>query len=389
MKAAPSVAATAALLLCVLGGAGAVRAQTWTAAAQGGRLSYDGGATNSASAGVLLSVGREDPGGWLGISAGIPLEQGDALWGGAGLGRRLAVRPGPVLLGLDVAGSGFAEQQQVQVTDAAGGVRLPGPPRPTTTTTRTVHGWALAGQALPVLGITLGPARLEARYGVSGFHADLDAAVRTRNVRMGDAALVLVPAQTLVLGAVARRYAAPDGASTYAGASAGMVVSRLTLRGTVGTWLAGPGTGVPWSARASLALGDHAGLLLSAARDTYDPLYAVPSHTSWGIGLTYRLGGADAPPEPVPAAYRHGTALITLPLRDSREAPRIAGDFNHWKPAPMVREGGHWAYRVAIPPGVYHYAFVNADGTWFVPDSVPGRTDDGMGGEVAVLVVRE
>ena len=29
---------------------------------------------------------------------------------------------------------------------------------------------------------------------------------------------------------------------------------------------------------------------------------------------------------------------------------------------------------------MYHYAFVAEDGTWFVPESVPGRQDDGMGG---------
>ena len=54
----------------------------------------------------------------------------------------------------------------------------------------------------------------------------------------------------------------------------------------------------------------------------------------------------------------------------------------------MEREGDHWVYRVAVAPGVYNYAFVGADGTWFVPESVPGRKDDGMGGFVAVVVVR-
>jgi hypothetical protein len=54
----------------------------------------------------------------------------------------------------------------------------------------------------------------------------------------------------------------------------------------------------------------------------------------------------------------------------------------------MQREGDHWTYTVAVPRGVYNYAFVDADGTWFVPKGVPGRKDDGMGGQVAVLVVR-
>jgi hypothetical protein len=54
---------------------------------------------------------------------------------------------------------------------------------------------------------------------------------------------------------------------------------------------------------------------------------------------------------------------------------------------PMQRDGSRWTYAAQLAPGVYHYAFVAEDGTWFVPESVPGRQDDGMGGHVAVLVV--
>ena len=68
--------------------------------------------------------------------------------------------------------------------------------------------------------------------------------------------------------------------------------------------------------------------------------------------------------------------------------PSVGGDFNQWKPAPMRREGKYWSYTVAASPGVYNYAFVTADGDWFVPEDVPGRRDDGMGGKVAVLVVK-
>jgi hypothetical protein len=53
----------------------------------------------------------------------------------------------------------------------------------------------------------------------------------------------------------------------------------------------------------------------------------------------------------------------------------------------MQREGSHWTYALRLDPGVYHYAFVAEDGTWFVPESQPGRQADGMGGHVAVLVV--
>ncbi len=375
----------AATLLALLAAAGGARAQRWSVSARAGRMTYDGAAATGASAGLLLGAGYTDRAGWLDLSAGIPLAQGDALWGGGGVGRRLALRPGPLILGIDLAGSGFVEQQRV--TETTTPFPLPGPRR-ATTSDRTVHGWALAGEALPVAGVAFGPARLEARYGLSRFHAALDSTDRSRNVRLGDAALVLTPVPTVLLRAEARRYDAAEGVSAYGGAAAAVALSRLTLRGSVGSWLSGPGSGVPWSVGAELALSDRAGVIASAARDTWDPLYGIPAHTSWGIGLSYRLGAPDTPPAPVPAAYRNGTALIALPVDDSPERPRIAGDFNHWKPAPMQRDGGRWIYRVPIPPGVYHYAFVHADGTWFVPASVPGRTDDGMGGEVAVLVVR-
>jgi hypothetical protein len=91
---------------------------------------------------------------------------------------------------------------------------------------------------------------------------------------------------------------------------------------------------------------------------------------------------------PVPAAYVNGRATIRLPASATSTRPSIAGDFNSWTPAPMEREGDQWTYTVALARGVYNYAFVAADGTWFVPDGVPGRKDDGMGGHVAVLVVR-
>ncbi|MGH9346917.1 MAG: hypothetical protein ACRD26_06570 [Vicinamibacterales bacterium] len=68
-------------------------------------------------------------------------------------------------------------------------------------------------------------------------------------------------------------------------------------------------------------------------------------------------------------------------------AVSIAGDFNNWRPVPMQREGNAWMIRLPLAAGVYHYAFRSETGTWFVPATAAGRRDDGMGGEVAVLVV--
>ena len=79
---------------------------------------------------------------------------------------------------------------------------------------------------------------------------------------------------------------------------------------------------------------------------------------------------------------------VRLPATDAPAGGvSIAGDFNGWQPAEMQREGGEWIIRLALAPGVYHYAFRSVNGDWFVPPSAPGRRDDGMGGHVAVLVV--
>ena len=100
------------------------------------------------------------------------------------------------------------------------------------------------------------------------------------------------------------------------------------------------------------------------------------------------LGGRALPAAPVPARYTGGRATIQLPVASSRTAPGVAGDFNGWKAQPMQRSGKYWTLTIAMPPGVYNYAFVDARGECFVPEKHPGRKDDGMGGHVAVLVVQ-
>jgi hypothetical protein len=142
-----------------------------------------------------------------------------------------------------------------------------------------------------------------------------------------------------------------------------------------------------WSAGAGAAVGPGIELQLGARGNAFDPLYLSASRTSvWG-GLNLRLGGSRAFAAPVATRARDGRATIALPARAARGAPSIAGDFTGWKPVPMQRDGSRWTYATELAPGVYHYAFVAEDGTWFVPDGVPGRQDDGMGGQVAVLVV--
>ena len=105
------------------------------------------------------------------------------------------------------------------------------------------------------------------------------------------------------------------------------------------------------------------------------------------MGVSYLVSGGRVVSAPIPARYENGRALIRVPASEVAGAPLIAGDFNDWKPQPMVAAGDAWEFTVALAPGVYHYAFVNERGEWFVPESTPGRRSDDMGGHVAVLIV--
>jgi hypothetical protein len=134
-------------------------------------------------------------------------------------------------------------------------------------------------------------------------------------------------------------------------------------------------------------LGAWTTLWANVRQESPDPLYWNATRRTWSVGLTRSLGRL-APVTPLIHRPDSGGVLIRVPAGEVQgEGLFIAGDFNQWQPAPMHREGDAWVIRLPIAPGVYNYAFRSAKGDWFVPASVAGRRDDGMGGQVAVLVV--
>jgi hypothetical protein len=100
------------------------------------------------------------------------------------------------------------------------------------------------------------------------------------------------------------------------------------------------------------------------------------------VALALRL----AAPAPAPAGGAPVLAQLRLAAPDAR-AVFVAGDFNGWRPetTPLRRgDGGTWSVRVPLAPGRrYQYVFV-VDGRW-VPDPAAPATDDGFGGQNAVL----
>jgi hypothetical protein len=359
-------------------------AQDWRASAQAGRIRS--GLDPAPSESFALGLQYDDPTTGLRLTGGVPMRSNDALRGGASAWKRLAASHRGFLAGLDLAGSAFLTVDRAEQANAP----LPGPFDPPSPVPVDRSGHAFAGQAMPVLGYEGSGFQLHARGGMSRYAATFGGQRSDRTVRLADVQLTVTPASSFAVVPVVRHVRASDeAASVFTGISALTASTLGSLHASVGQWTGGRSGGTPWSVGGRLSLHPRVSLDGGVRRDTYDPVYLQPAQTSWSIGMSVLVSGRARPiTPPVPAAYVNGRATIRLPVSAASIRPSIAGDFNAWKPLPMEREGDHWAYTVAVPRGVYNYAFVGADGTWFVPESVPGRKDDGMGGHVAVLVVR-
>lgn len=359
--------------------------QGWSLEARAGQLDF-GIADDIAPAATSLglTLGHEARDGWLRLSTGVPLGEEDPVWGAADIGQRVSTETGPLTLGMDLSAQGFLQRYRQGLSEGPGGPLGP------VIEGEESWGSGLAVQALPLASVDVGPATLRGRAGVSWYRSALADRSATRTVGLGDMRLSVRTARWLTVAAEGRHYETEEGGFTFGGVAAVLGTPGISLWGSVGHWFAIDSLdAVPWSAGARVALAERLDLTLDAREDALDPVYASAPRRAWGVGLRLRLGPDDTPRPPVPAEYRGGRATITLPTAESTEEPRIAGDFNDWTPAPMRRDGNRWSYTTALEPGVYEYAFVAPDGTWFVPESVPGRVEDGMGGHVARLVVEE
>lgn len=371
------------------------QAQEWTAEAQAGRFHYFDGRAHAVSSNLGLGIRRDARRSQLVLSAAVPLASGDPFSGYAGVWRRLALGEGAFFGGVDLSGHGFLHRDRQNIDSSSpprwplGLLRLLGGDRGESNAPASSSTYGLGGEALAVAGIALPRTRAEARYGVSrtytAFEGDGDL---DRALRVSDVQLAVKPTGGLTVRAQVQRFDAEEDRYNRAGVTAQLEGSPASVWASAGHWFSPGSTGTPWAAGASLNLHDRVSLNVSGRRDTFDPVYLAGPRTSWTIGLAYRFGAAPRPAEPVPASYVDGRATILLPIDEVEDRPLVAGDFNDWQPEPMVRDGKQWSYTVSIAPGAYHYAFVSAEGKWFVPESVPGRKDDGMGGDVAVLIVR-
>lgn len=74
------------------------------------------------------------------------------------------------------------------------------------------------------------------------------------------------------------------------------------------------------------------------------------------------------------------------PLSGNVNEVCLAGDFNDWKPAPMVKRETGFHATVKLDPGVYQYKFI-VDGQWQVDPCAKGNAINDFGTANSVLLV--
>ena len=343
------------------------RAQGWSADVAAGRLVYHAASVDLGTntlMGTLRFDARRDA--WVYGTAAAPMDENGTFWTAGGTGGRVMLplsTGNRVSVGADVGGHGFVFNDRVADLTGTGG----------------------AVEALPFARVNVGASFVEGRAGWLGqtlaFGGVRDSrGVFETGVRAGYGG-------ALRLEGNARFVHASEGTYPFVGATVAYRTSRLDVWGHTGKWRATNLDDAVWALGTGVALGPRTSVWGSVRQEASDPLYWNTPRRTWSIGLTQRLGRIAALPAPV-SVTPAGTVVITLAASDAPNgAVRVAGDFNNWQSIPMVRDRDTWVLRLPLSPGVYHYTFQSATGEWFVPESAPGRRDDGFGGSVAVLVV--
>jgi hypothetical protein len=355
-----------ALVLAALAG-GPAHAQGWSVDVAAGGSRHEAVTavveTNSAIVGL-----RYQGVPWLYLSLGAPLDGTGQSWAAAGAGRRLSARAAPRLaVGADLAAHGYGYQDRVLEASGTGATL----------------------EALPFLAVSGLRTRLETYSGVRYHATRFDGVSADRSVHDSGARLHLAPAHRLALTAEGRYVRADGTAHPYLGAGAEVALGPGMLWALAGRWLDEVEPTPVWGVGAAAGLGNGLQLRLSLDQDGRDPLYRNAPRRRWSVGLSRPLGQPPVFPPTAPpvAVAEDGQVTIVLPLAEAAEPPALAGDFTGWEPVEMTLHRGHWTVTLPVGPGVHRYAFRRADGTWFVPEGMPGRTDDGFGGVSAVLVV--
>ncbi|HSW38531.1 MAG TPA: glycogen-binding domain-containing protein, partial [Acidobacteriota bacterium] len=338
------------------------RAQTWNLDAYAGQARYSLAPFSVNSNAGVLGIRHNNDRRIFQTAFGFPLTGTDLTWGIVGFDDRLAVRRGGFLAGADISVLAHAQRDPVAQSTGRG----------------------LSAEFLPVIGQSVGAVSLEVRGGPRWHGSRFGETTWTRMIWAGDFRGGFRVAERVRLEGTVRHDRNGDKeAYTKAGFSAVAMLGQAVIHGSLGKWIDVPGDNkreLEWGASVAVPISSRIWIFTAAQREGLNPLLLSEPRTSWGAGVTFRIGGARMPPIAGPEISSEGNVVIRISVRDATSPPSIAGDFTGWNPVPMERYGNEWRHSVDLPAGVYRYAFRTADGAWFVPESIPGRTDDGMGG---------
>jgi hypothetical protein len=360
-----------------------------------GRYRYENSPVGGTSGSALVALRYLRRASGLSALAGVPLTSGDAPWGDISGVLRLAAAGHSLEWGLRLSGQAFAQGTHGD-TSVASLPTLPGAARDIPLSRRGVlgggvepslGGWGASAQITPLVAYATRSFSIEGRGGIAGFHSSFEDQAFDRLLRVAYLRVSHALSPALVLSAEGRTQWAREATYPYLGATAFLTSGSIEAWASLGTWFASGVETTPWALGARARVRDRLSVTGTVRRDAFDALFETPARTSWSFGVSVALARPSAVVAPVPQRYDDGVATIGLPAADVNGSVLIAGDFNDWKPQPMKLDRGSWTLQIALPPGVYYYAFVDGDGSWFVPQSVAGRKPDGFGGYVAVLVV--
>lgn len=351
----------------------ALPAQQWSASVDAGRATFEVGARDIETSNFVVGVQYAAPALWFGASISPAISGDDPLWGGLWAAASPALARGPWTAALDVGGQVYGQDDPTELSSGVGA----------------------GAEALPRVSYRVDPVWEIAASGggqvyYSGFGSEGTEFTRTIGVLEG--AVMATPREAPVeIRTFVRHLFAEEAGYTFLGVRGFGVRDRAMAWAGVGTWLSDFIDTTPWDAGAAVRVLDRVWARASVARESFDPLYLSDARTTWSVGASLTL---DERPPPaaiadVPVAVRSSATPVELRLpRDAAPGPlSVAGDFSGWEPREMRLEDEEWVYRTPLGPGVYHYAFVDSRGEWFVPEGTPGRTPDGMGGWVGVLIV--
>lgn len=302
--------------------------------------------------------------GGVSLGGGAPLGASGLRWGSATAWLDLPISA----LRSGLLGGAQAFGYQDDVLDASGG--------------------AVAADLQAYRDLDAGPVRVRLRAGGrAGFLDGEQASLGRALGRAGaDATVVTGP---LIVRASTDVWSAPEGVYPEVSVTGYATREAVTVYGRLSRWLDDDVPGTGWSLSAEVALSRRLALVAGASQPATDILFFSPAQRSWSIGMRYGTRTPPARALPAPVIAEAGERVrLRVDATDGAAPVRVAGTFNGWSPEPMALVDGRWVADVRLEPGIYEYAFVAPDGSWFVPEGTPGRKADGFGGFVATIVVR-